>query len=58
MRHVYIRGMLSVIWLIAAIACGIAGSFEMMILYLVMCGLFLHSAYVTWKKEKDKIGGR
>lgn len=58
MRHVYIRGMLSVIWLIAAIACGISGSFEMVILYLVMCGLFLYSAYATWKKEKDKTGGR
>lgn len=58
MRHVYIRGMLSLIWLIAAVACGIYGNFEMMILYLIMCGLFLYSAYTTWKKEKDEIGGR
>ena len=58
MRHIYIRGIIGLIWLVAAIVCGVSGSFPMMGLNLVLAGVFLYSAYVTWKKEKDSKGGR
>ena len=46
MRHIFIRGIIGLIWLVAAIVCG------------VLAGVFLYSAYATWKKEKDGKGGR
>lgn len=58
MRHVYIRGLISLIWLAASIVSGISGNFEMMVLYLILGGAFLYSSYDTWKKEKDDKGGR
>ena len=58
MRHIYIRGSLGLIWLVAAIVCGVSGNFLMMGLYLVLAGVFLYSAYAAWKKEKDSKGGR
>ena len=58
MRHIYIRGIIGLIWLVAAIVCGVSGSFPMMGLYLVLAGVFLYSAYAAWKKEKDGKGGR
>lgn len=58
MRHVYIRGLEGLIWLVAAIVSGISGNFEMTVLYVILGGVFLYSAYATWKKEKDNKGGR
>ena len=58
MRHIYIRGMIGLIWLIAAIVCGVSGSFPMMGLYIILAGVFLYSAYIVWKNEKDGKGGR
>ncbi len=58
MRHVYIRGLLSLIWLAAAIVSGISGNFEIAVLYVILAGAFLYSAYATWKKEKDNGGGQ
>ncbi len=58
MRHVYIRGLLGVIWLVAAVVSGISGSIEMAVLYVILGGVFLHSAYTIWKQEKDNQGGR
>ena len=49
MRHIYIRGMIGLIWLAAAIVCGVSGGFPMMGLYLVLAGVFLYSAYTAWK---------
>lgn len=57
MRHVYIRGLLSLIWLAAAIVSGISGNFEIAVLYVILAGAFLYSAYATWKK-KDNGGGQ
>ncbi len=57
MRHIYIRGIIGLIWLVAAIVCGVSGNFPMMGLYLVLAGVFLYSAYAAWKKEKDGKGG-
>lgn len=58
MRHVYIRGLVGLIWLVAAIVSGISGNFEMTVLYVILGGVFSYSAYATWKKEKDNKGGR
>ena len=58
MRHIYIRGMIGLIWLIAAIVCGVSGNFPMMGLYIILAGVFLYSAYTAWKREKDGKGGR
>lgn len=58
MRHVYIRGLIGLIWLAASIVSGISGNFEMTVLYVILGGAFLYSAYATRKKEKDDKGGR
>ena len=34
MRHVYIRGILALIWLVAAIVSGVSGNLEMTALYV------------------------
>lgn len=53
MRHVIIRYVLALIWLAAAVICGISGRVEMAALYLILCGIFLYSACIIWKKEKS-----
>ena len=57
MRHIYIRGIIGLIWLIVAIVCVASGNFPMMGLYIILAGVFLYSAYAAWKKEKDGKGG-
>ena len=56
MRHVYIRGMIGLIWFVTAIVSGISGNFGMAVFYVVLGGVFLYSSYTTWKKEKDNKG--
>jgi len=56
MRHVYIRGMMGLIWMAAAVTTGIFGSFEMAVFYVVLAGVLFYNAYALWKKEKDKGG--
>jgi hypothetical protein len=56
MRHVYIRSMLSLIWFVTAIVCGISGNLEMAVLYVGIGLGFLYSVYAMWKKEKDGKG--
>ena len=56
MRHVYIRGILALIWLAIAVANGISGRFEMAMLYVIICGVFLYSAYRAQQKEQDGKG--
>lgn len=51
MRHIYIRSFIALIWLAAAIYCGISGNLEMTGLYLVLGGVFLYSARTIWKKK-------
>ena len=53
MRHVYIRGILTLIWLVAAIVSGASGNLEWAGLYVLMAAAFGYSAYATWKKEKN-----
>ena len=58
MRHVYMRGILSLIWLATAVISGMSGNLEMTGLYVILGGLFLYSAFAAWKKEKDSKGER
>lgn len=58
MRHVYVRGILAMVWLAVAILCGVSGNFAAMPLYAVIGGVFLYSAYAAWKKGQKGEGGR
>ena len=58
MRHVVIRGLLGLLWLVAALVSGQLENFEMAAFYVLLGGVFLYSAFAAWKKEKDKNGGR
>ena len=58
MRHVYIRGILTLIWLAAAIFSGVSGLLEWTGLYVLMGAAFGYSAYASWKKEKNNKGER
>lgn len=51
MRHVLFRGITGLIWLAAAIVSGVSGNFEMSAFYVISGGVFLYSAYTTWKKD-------
>ncbi len=58
MRHVYIRGIISLIWLVAVVISGVSGKLENVALYVVLGGVILYSAYAAWKKEKDNRGDK
>ena len=49
MRHVWIRSILALVWLAAALISGGA-------LYVIMGMVFLISAYSAWKWEKNGKG--
>jgi len=53
MRHVYIRIVISLIWLAAVLVSGISGNLENAALYALPGAVILYSAYAAWKKEKD-----
>lgn len=52
MRHIYIRGILALVWLAAAIISGSFDNMEMAVMYIIICCVFLYSAYSAWKKNK------
>ncbi|MEH2939387.1 hypothetical protein [Lawsonibacter sp. JLR.KK007] len=52
MRHVYIRGILALIWLAAAVVSGVSANLEWAGLYVLMGAAFGYSAYATWKKRE------
>ena len=52
MRHVYIRGILALIWLAAAVVSGVSGNLAWAGLYVLMGAAFGYSAYATWKKRE------
>ena len=54
MRHVYIRGILGVIWMAASAVCGVSGNFMMAGFYGVMGGLCLYSSYTAVRREKGQ----
>ncbi|MCI8558735.1 MAG: hypothetical protein HFI19_13440 [Lachnospiraceae bacterium] len=49
MRHIWIRSILALVWLAAAVVSGGA-------LYVVMGIVFLVSAYSGWRKERNGKG--
>ncbi len=59
MRHVYIRGILTLIWLVAALISGISGkSLMAAAFYLLIGGIFLYSTISMWKNEKKNKGDK
>ena len=50
MRHAYIRGILALIWLVAAVVSGLSGNLEWAGLYVLMGAAFGYSAWASWKK--------
>jgi len=58
MRHVLVRSLGGLIWLVAAIVSGVSAEPEMAAFYGVIGGVFLYFAYAAWKKEKNSRGGK
>ncbi len=56
MRHFYIRLVIGVVWLIAAVVSGVTANIPFAVVYVVLGIAFLYSAYTIWKKEKNKRG--
>jgi hypothetical protein len=56
MRHLVFRGVLAVIWVVAAIICGINGDMEMAALYAVLGVVFGYTFLTMWKKRKEGAG--
>lgn len=54
MRHVIIRLLIGIVWLIAAVFCGVQENFMFAAIYAILGVVFLFSAYSIWKKEKGK----
>ena len=54
MRHVIIRLLIGIVWLIAAVFCGVQENFMFAAIYAILGVVFLFSAYSIWKKEKEK----
>lgn len=54
MRHVYIRGILALIWIAAAVISGLGGNLATAAFYVLLGGVCLYSAYAMWKKEQNK----
>jgi hypothetical protein len=58
MRHVYIRGILALTWLAAAVVSGVSGNLELTGLYVLMGAAFGYSACASRKKAKSGKGER
>lgn len=57
MRHVYIRSILALVWLAAAIYSAVSGNIVWVLFYVIIGGTCSFSAYRMWKKERDDRGG-
>ena len=53
MRHFYLRLILGIVWLAAAVVSTVSTNIPFATLYVVLGIVFLWSAYSIWKKEKD-----
>ena len=53
MRRCYIRLVVGLIWLVAAICAALQGNISMMALYAVMGVVFLYTSYSMWKKKSE-----
>ena len=54
MRHIMIRLIVGIVWLIAAVVCCLQENYPFAGLYAVLGIAFLFSSYMSWKKEKGK----
>lgn len=52
MRHVFIRGIISLAWFAVAIINGISGKLENAALSVLVGCVILCSAYAAWKKRR------
>lgn len=53
MRHFYVRLILGIVWLIAAIVSAVTANIPFALLYAALGIVFLYSANSIWKKEKS-----
>ena len=53
MRHFYFRLILGIVFVVCMIFSFITMNVTFALLYLVLSGAFLFSAYLLWKTEKD-----
>jgi hypothetical protein len=56
MRHFYFRLILGVVFAICAVYSFIKANIPFALMYVVLGGVFLYSAYTIWKKNKDNRG--
>ena len=56
MRHFYFRLILDIVWLAAAVVSAVKANMPFAALYAVLGVVFLWSAYLIWKKDKDSRG--
>lgn len=56
MRHFYFRLILGIVFVACMIFSFVTMNISFAILYLVLGGAFLSSAYSLWKKDKDDRG--
>ena len=54
MRHIIIRLIVGIVWLIAAVVCCLQENYPFAGLYALLGIAFLLSAYTGWKKKKGK----
>lgn len=52
MRHIYIRLFLGILFLLCLVFSLVTGNLPFALLYLLLGGLFLGSAYALWRKNK------
>lgn len=56
MRHIYFRGVVAIVWGVAAVISAMNGDYSKLGLYGLLMGTFIVSAYSMWKKEKKNRG--
>jgi len=54
MRHMVMRGIIGLVWLVAAVVSAISLNFPMVFFFGVMGVAFLGSAYSIWRKREGK----
>ena len=56
MRHFYFRLILGIIFIVCMIFSIVTMNIPFALLYLILAGVYLYSAYSLWKKNKDNRG--
>ena len=58
MRYVYIRGISGMVWMGAAVVCGVSGSPGMAVFYGLLGVFFLYAARTEYRKAEAQRGDR